>query len=215
MPHSSPATRKRPSHSSRPSRGRNRPPQRSRIPATRLALLASALAIGSIATGAYFAFHDDVFAGLVGRQAERQVHYEAQIADLRAQIDRIKRLDQERVEEQVKTMLQRQATLDQVTPGLANELSVQARNGLPASGALDSPPLLAPVEKPSSPNVAVLEEKEVKQVTIGHKKAHRPHRKYARVFRKRTRKPPTIAAGGPSVYAGSAGQRDYRDYRDY
>src|SRR5262245_30202565 len=107
MAHSSPATRKRPSHSSRPSRGRNRPPQRSRILATRLALLASALAIGSIATGAYFAFHDDVFAGLVGRQAEKQVRYEDQIADLRAQIERINQLDQERVEQQVKTVLHR------------------------------------------------------------------------------------------------------------
>jgi hypothetical protein len=81
MAHSSPATRKRPSHSSRPSRGRNRPPQRARILATKLALLASALAFGSIATGAYFAFHDDVFAGLVGRQVEKQVPYEEQIAD--------------------------------------------------------------------------------------------------------------------------------------
>jgi len=209
MAHSSPTTRKRPSHSSRPTRGRNRPPQRSRIPA---ALLASALAFGSIASGAYFAFHDDVFAGLISRQAEKQVPYEAQIADLRAQIERIGRLDQERVEQQVKTVLQRQATLEQVTSGLADELPVQARNGLPASGALASPPLLAPIEKRSSASVAVPEEKEAKQVTIGHKKAHRPHRKHARVYRKRTYKRPTIAAGGPSVYAEPARQRDYRNY---
>ena len=209
MPHSSPATRKRQSHSSRPSRGRNRPPQRSRIPATRLALLATALACGSIATGAYFAFHDDVFAGLVGRQAEKQVPYEAQIADLRAQIERNGRLDQERVEQQVKTVLQRQATLEQVTSGLANELSVQARNGLPASGALASPPLLSPIEKPSSPIAAIPKEKEAKQVAIGHKKAHRHNRKHARVFRKRTQRPLTITAGRHNAYAGPAGQRDY------
>ena len=213
MAHSSPATRKRPNHhASRPSRRRNRPPQRSRIPATRLALLASALAIGSIATGAYFAFHDDVFAGLVGRQAEKQVRYEDQIADLRAQIERINQLDQERVEQQVKTVVHRQATVEQVTPGSSNELSVQTGNGLPASGTLDPPPLLAPTGKPSSPNVAAPEDKEAKQVAIGHKKAHRHNRKHARVFRKRTQKRPTIAAGGPSVYAGPAGQRDYRDY---
>ena len=186
MPHSSPATRRRQRQSSRPSRGRNRPPQRSRI---RLALLASALAIGSIATGAYFAFRDDVFAGLVGRQAEKQVPYEEQIADLRAQIDRLNRLDQERVEQEAKTVLQRQAKLEQVTPGgSANELSIQAGSGLPASGALAALPLLAPIEKPSSPNVAVPEEKEAKQVTVGHKKAHRSKRKHARVFRKRAQK---------------------------
>ena len=210
MPHSSPATRRRQSHSSRPSRGRNRPPRRSRI--LRLALLASALAFGSIVTVAYFAFHDDVFAGLLGRQAEKQVAYEAQIADLRAQIERIGRLDQERVEQQVKTVLQRQATLEQVSSGLANELSVQARNGLPASGSLASPPLLSPSEKPASPIVAIpqeKEEKEAKQVAIGHKKAHRPHRKHARAFRKRTQKPPTIGAGGHNAYAGPEGQRDY------
>src|SRR5215475_6839440 len=212
MARSSAATRKRPRQSLRLSSGRNRPPQRARIPATRLALLASALAFGSIATGAYFAFYDDDFAGLVGRQAEKQVPYEEQIADLRAQIDRIKRLDQERVEQQDKTVLQRQATLEQVTPGSANELSIQAGNGLPASGTLDPPPLLAPIEKPSAPNVAVPEEKEAKQVTIGHKKAYRHNRKHARVFRKRTQKRPTIAAAGPSVYARPAGQRDYRDY---
>ena len=208
MPHTPPATRRRQSHSSRPSRGRNRPPQRSRIPW--LALLASALAFGSIVTVAYFAFHDDLFAGLVGRQAEKQVPYEAQIADLRAQIERIGRLDQERVEQQVKTVLQRQATLEQVTSGLANELSVQARNGLPASGALASPPLLSPIEKPASPIVAIPEEKEAKQVAIGHKKAHRPHRKHARVYRKRTQKPPTIGADGRhNANAGPEGQRDY------
>jgi len=212
MAHSSPATRKRPSHSSRPSRGRNRPPQRARIPATKLALLASALAFGSIATGAYFAFHDDVFAGLVGRQVEKQVPYEEQIADLRAQIERMGRVDQERVEQQVKTVLQRHATLEPVTLGSANDLSVQAGNGLPASGTLDPPPLLAPIEKSSASSVAVPEEKEAKQVTVGHKKAHRHNRKHARVFRKRTQKRPTIAAGGPSVYSRPAGQRDYRDY---
>ena len=187
MPHSSPATRKRPSHSSRPSRGRNRPPQRSRIPATRLALLASALAIGSIATGAYFAFHDDVFAGLVGRQAERQVHYEAQIADLRAQIDRIKRLDQVRVEEQVKTMLQRQATLDQVTPGLANELSVQARNGLPASLTIDS--MSSPIETTSPiPHVGSAKP----EATTNHKKVRLHPRKQAPVVHRQTQEAPVV-----------------------
>jgi hypothetical protein len=104
--------------------------------AVRLALLATAVACGSIATGAYFAFRDDVFAGLVDGQTEKQIAYKDQIADLRAQIDRIDRIDQQRVEQQLKTVLERQATLEQVTSGLAKDLSIQARNSLPASGTI-------------------------------------------------------------------------------
>jgi hypothetical protein len=63
-----------------------------------------------MATGAYFAFSDDLFTRLIGHQTHTQVSYEDQIADLRAQIDRIGRLDQERVEQQIKPLLQRQAT---------------------------------------------------------------------------------------------------------
>jgi hypothetical protein len=48
--------------SSRPSRGPNRPPQRSHIPAIRLALLATVVVCGTMATSAYFAFRDDVLA---------------------------------------------------------------------------------------------------------------------------------------------------------
>jgi hypothetical protein len=115
---------------------RNEPPKRSRMSAVRLALLATAVACGSIATGAYFAFRDDVFAGLVDGQTEKQIAYKDQIADLRAQIDRIDRIDQQRVEQQLKTVLERQATLEQVTSGLAKDLSIQARNSLPASGTI-------------------------------------------------------------------------------
>ena len=225
MSPSSPPVRRRIRRS--PSRlgGRNRPPKRSRISAIRLALLATAVACGSIVAGAYFALRDDVFAGLVGRQTETQISSEDQIADLRAQIDRfsrldqerveqldrISRLDQERVEQQIKPLLQRQATLEQVTSELAKNLSIQARYGLPASGAIESPPLLSPVEKPSAPIVAIPAEsaKQAKQAVIGHKKAHRHHRKHARVVRKRTHKRPTIAAGGYNAYwGGPAGQQN-------
>jgi len=210
MSPSSPPVRRRIRRS--PSRlgGRNRPPKRSRISAIRLALLATAVACGSIATGAYFAFRDDVFAGLVGRQTEKQITSEDQITALRAQVDRItsqQSLDKERVEQQ----RQRQATLEQVTSELAKDLSIQARYGLPASGAIESPPLLSPIEKPSAPIVAIPAEsaKQAKQAVIGHKKAHRHHRKHARVVRKRTHKRPTIAAGGYNAYwGGPAGQQN-------
>jgi TolA-binding protein len=180
------------------------------MPAVRLALLATVVLGGSIATGAYFAFRDDVFAGLVGRQTEKQITSEDQITALRAQVDRLtsqQSLDKERVEQQ----RQRHATLEQVTSELAKDLSIQARYGLPASGAIESPPLLSPIEKPSAPIVAIPAEsaKQAKQAVIGHKKAHRHHRKHARVVRKRTHKRPTIAAGGYNAYwGGPAGQQN-------
>ena len=103
------------------------------MPAVRLALLATVVLGGSIATGAYFAFRDDVFAGLVGRQTEKQITSEDQITALRAQVDRItstgagrsltsqQSLDKERVEQQTP---QRHATLEQVTSELAKDLSI-------------------------------------------------------------------------------------------
>ena len=38
----------------------------------------------SVATGTYFAFHDDVLKRLIGRQAEMQFAYEDRIAELRS-----------------------------------------------------------------------------------------------------------------------------------
>ena len=220
MSPSSPPLRRRIRRS--PSRlgGRNRPPKRSRTPAIRLALLATAVACGSIETGAYFAFRDDVFAGLVGRQTETQISYEDQIADLRAQIDRVSRLDQERVEQldrvsrldqerveqQIKPLLQRQATLEQVTSGLAKELSIKARNSLPASGAIGTAPLLSPIETPLAPIVATPHTESAKQADqaiISDKKPRRPHRKYVRVKRKRMHETSTVAVGH-NVYAEPA-----------
>jgi hypothetical protein len=116
-----------------------------------------------MATGAYFAFRDDLYTRLIGHQIQTQISYEGQIADLRAQIDRISRLDQERVEQQIKPLLERQTTLEQVTSGLAKDLLIQARNGLPASGAIGMAPLLSPVETPFAPIVATLHTDSAKQ----------------------------------------------------
>jgi murein DD-endopeptidase MepM/ murein hydrolase activator NlpD len=70
----------------------------------------------SLATGTYFAFHDDVLTRLIARQAEQQFAYEDRIAELRAQVDRIasrQLLDQEQFEQKLEQILRRQATLEQ------------------------------------------------------------------------------------------------------
>lgn len=69
----------------------------------------------SVATGTYFAFHDDVLKRLIGRQAEMQFAYEDRIAELRSQIDRISSrqlLDQEQFETKLDQILNRQAALE-------------------------------------------------------------------------------------------------------
>jgi murein DD-endopeptidase MepM/ murein hydrolase activator NlpD len=69
----------------------------------------------SVATGTYFAFHDDVLKRLIARQAEMQFAYEDRIAELRAQVDRItsrQLLDQEQFEAKLDQLLNRQATLE-------------------------------------------------------------------------------------------------------
>jgi TolA-binding protein len=177
--------------SSRPPRGHTRPPRRSRRQSITSALLVT-VAFGAVATGPYLAFRDDFFARLIDRQTQTpaQINYEDQIADLRAQIDRMSRLDQERVEE-IKSLRQRQATLEQVTSGLARDLLIQAiqANGLPASGTIESTPVLSPIEATSAiPHVESAKQPE-KAI-----KARRPLRKQARVVRKRTQEAPAVAA---------------------
>ncbi len=82
------------------------------------------MGIWSIATGTYFAFHDDVLTRLVGRQAEMQFAYEDRIAELRSQVDRItsrQLLDQEQFEKKLNVLLQRQAVLEQRSTTLGND----------------------------------------------------------------------------------------------
>jgi len=150
-------------------------------------------ACGAVATGPYLAFRDDFFARLIDKtQTQTQIGYEDQIGDLRAQIDRMSRLDQERVEE-IKSLRQRQVTLEQVTSGLAKDLliqTMQARNSLPASGTIESTPVLSPIETTSAiPHVESAKQGE-KAIT-SDKKARRPIRKQVRVVHKRTQEAPT------------------------
>jgi TolA-binding protein len=190
MSHSSSSVslRTRPSRSSRPSH--TRPPRRSRIQSITSALLVT-VACGAVATGPYLVFRDDFFARLIDRQTQTQtqtqtqaqINYEDQITDLRAQIDRTSRLDQERVEE-IKSLRQRQATLEQVTSGLLIQ-AIQARNGLPASGTIESTPVLSPIETTSAIS-HVESAKQAEKAITSDKKSRRPLRKQARVVRKRT-----------------------------
>src|SRR5689334_25259982 len=62
----------------------------------------------SLATGTYFAFHDDVLTRLIARQKEQQFAYEDRIAELRVQVDRIasrQLLDQEQFEQKLQQIL--------------------------------------------------------------------------------------------------------------
>jgi murein DD-endopeptidase MepM/ murein hydrolase activator NlpD len=69
----------------------------------------------SLATGTYFAFHDDVLTRLIARQKEQQFAYEDRIAELRAQVDRItsrQLLNQEQFEQKLEQIMRRQTSLE-------------------------------------------------------------------------------------------------------
>jgi murein DD-endopeptidase MepM/ murein hydrolase activator NlpD len=76
----------------------------------------------SLATGTYFAFHDNVLTRLIARQKLQQFAYEDRIAELRAQIDRIasrQLLDQEQFEQKLEQISRRQATLESRTSSIS------------------------------------------------------------------------------------------------
>ncbi len=69
----------------------------------------------SAVTATYFAFHDDVLARLIARQAAMQFAYEDRIAEMRAQVDRVtsrQLLDQDQFERRLDQLLKRQAMLE-------------------------------------------------------------------------------------------------------
>jgi TolA-binding protein len=140
----------------------------------------------TLATAPYFAFRDDSLDRQI--RIQDQISYEDQIAKLRAQIDRMSQLDQERVEE-IKSLAQRRATLEQIISGIAKDRLIQARNGLPASGTIDSVSL--PIETTSAiPNVGSAKPK----ATTDDKKVRLHPRKQAPVVRRQTQEAPTVAA---------------------
>jgi hypothetical protein len=139
-----------------------------RIQAIGFALLVT-IAFGALASVPYFA-----------------LRYEDQIADLRAQIDRMSKLDQERVKE-IKSLVQRQATLEQVISRIA-----KARNDLPASfyDRFEAGYPSSPIETTSAiPHVGSAEP----EATTNDKKIRPPPRKQAPVVRRQTQEAPTVA----------------------
>ena len=114
------------------------------------------------------------------------LRYEDQIADLRAQIDRMSQLDQERVKE-IKSLVQRQATLEQFISEIA-----KARNDLPASfyDRFEAGYPSSPIETTSAiPHVGSAEP----EATTNDKKVRPPPRKQAPVVRRQTQEAPTVA----------------------
>jgi len=109
----------------------------------------------SLATGTYFAFHDDVIKRLIARQADMQFAYEDRIAELRVQIDRLtsrQLLDQEQIEHKLDQMLRRQAILESRALHL-NGLTEQMTTGsirLPLRGP-QIEPLQGEPSRPSAP----------------------------------------------------------------
>jgi len=150
-------------------------------------ILLVTVAFGAVATAPYLVFRDDSFARLIDHQTQTQtqvqISYDDQIDDLRAQIERMSRLDQERREE-IKSLRQRQETLEQVTSGLAKDRliqAIQAGNGLP-SGTNESAPALSSIKTAE------------KTTTSDNKKARVPHQRQTPVVRKRTQEAPAVAA---------------------
>jgi murein DD-endopeptidase MepM/ murein hydrolase activator NlpD len=102
------------------------------------------MAVWSIATGSYFAFKENVLTRLIGRQAEMQFAYEDRIAELRGQVDRVtsrQLLDQEKFEEKLDALLQKQSVLEQRSAALGGDLSAIKRVPKPPRGPMKPSPI--------------------------------------------------------------------------
>jgi murein DD-endopeptidase MepM/ murein hydrolase activator NlpD len=76
----------------------------------------------SLATAAYFAFHDDVIKGMIARQLSQQYAYEDRIAELRTQMDRTtsrQLLSQEQLQQKIDELVRRQTALESRTDALS------------------------------------------------------------------------------------------------
>jgi murein DD-endopeptidase MepM/ murein hydrolase activator NlpD len=122
-------------HALRPTDGR-----RTRLGAIAFWVVVGALLIiaaWSITSATYFAFREDVLAGLVARQAEMQSAYEDRIAEMRAQIDRFSSrqlIDQEQYEKKLEQILRRQTALESRAGALNGLGDVTATIKQPARG---------------------------------------------------------------------------------
>jgi murein DD-endopeptidase MepM/ murein hydrolase activator NlpD len=109
------------------------------------------MACWSLATGTYFAFHEDVLTRLIARQKEQQFAYEDRIAELRAQVDRIasrQLLDQEQFEQRLEQIARRQSILESRAATLS---------GMPdpsPTGSIRNRPVPLPEPPPGAPAVS-------------------------------------------------------------
>ena len=118
------------------------------------------MAAWSAVTATYFAFHDDVLARLIARQAAMQFAYEDRIADMRAQVDRVtsrQLLDQEQFEQRLTQLATRQAALEARTsslgaladPAITGAVRPHARSLAPREPA--APPKPSPISGTAAP----------------------------------------------------------------
>jgi len=167
--------RRQPGRPRRPSRGRNRPPQRFAIFTVVIRSALVVMVVGSIAAGGYFALRDNLLARAM---TETKIASEGQIADLRVRADRImNRLDQGQVEQQVNALLQRQATLEKQISALTDDLqsataSINLKTLAPDSGGMigtNGPPVAVGALAVSKP----------KSASTHHRPGPRAHRRLA------------------------------------
>ena len=128
-----------------------RPERRARLGAIAFWVIVGALltvAAWSMTRATYFAFREDVRAGLIARQAEMQSAYEDRIAELRAQIDRFSSrqlIDQEEYEKKLEQILRRQSALESRAGALNGLGDATAAIKQPARGGGSAEPrVIAP-----------------------------------------------------------------------
>jgi murein DD-endopeptidase MepM/ murein hydrolase activator NlpD len=112
-------------------------------------------------TATYFAFHDDVLARLIARQAAMQFAYEDRIAEMRAQVDRVtsrQLLDQEQFDRRLDEVAKRQAALEARSSSLGavidpaitgaikpNTRGIAPRDGQPKPSPINGNTMIAPI----------------------------------------------------------------------
>jgi murein DD-endopeptidase MepM/ murein hydrolase activator NlpD len=120
------------------------------------------MATWSIVTATYFAFHDDVLARLIAREAAMQFAYEDRIAEMRMQVDRVtsrQMLDQEQFEQKLEQLQRRQSLLESRAATLVAIVDPVATGSIKpaARGSNSSNPPAAPIPKPSPINDTVID----------------------------------------------------------
>ncbi|MFD2181335.1 M23 family metallopeptidase [Rhodoplanes azumiensis] len=110
----------------------------------------------SVVTATYFAFHDDVVARMVARQAEIEAAYEDRIAEMRSQVDRVttrQLLDQEQFEQKLEQVIRRQSVLESRAGALGGIGNAGAAAGADVTGAIRAPGRNLPAE-PATPKAS-------------------------------------------------------------